>query len=188
MPQTELQPHFSNYNSQQPFPNFQRPQIITGFSLSQERDYIPTRKHLKYLRLPDPGSYSFDLNLGYDSYVPGPKEVKLTSLQQFIKANRQCLLDNSGKKLAADFVCYRGLLTQICITPYFPRDSWSITASRSGGSIYLCNYESPEKERTKRAQETDYSRKCSYYGKNFERFILTGEWMNSQWLNCINNI
>lgn len=174
MPETNLKPHFSNYNRREPFPQFQQPRLIDGFSLEQDRSFNHSRKYLKYLRLPEE-PFDLDLNVGYDTYVPGPKEVNITSLLQFIGKTDRQLIDRSGKNLAADFVCYRGLLTQIFTTPYFSRDPWTVLATKFRGTIYLCNYTSPEKKKLYEERDTEYSIKCCYYGKNFERFVLTGE-------------
>lgn len=176
MPETNLQPHFRNYNPREPFPNFQKPHIIDGFSLEQDRTLSEQpRKYLQFWRRPKPGTFDFDLNLGYESYVPGPKETNINSLLKYYqragKRNASLFKDS---RLAGDFVCYRGLLTQICITPYSTRDPWSVVAIKFRGTIYLCNYESPEKKKAKEASESEYSRKCAFYGKNFERFVMTG--------------
>lgn len=176
MRDTGLKPHFRNYNSQEPFPRFQKPHIIDGFSLEQDRSFSKDRrKFLKFWRRPEPGTFNYDLNLGYDSYIPGPEDGPIASLLVFIDQNWKRLLNPSGSRLAADFVCYRGLLTQICISPYFTKDSWSLLATKYRGTIYLCNYVSPEKKREREAKDTEYSMKCCYYGKNFERFVLTSE-------------
>lgn len=187
MPETTLKPHFSNYSRREPFPRFQQPHIIDGFSLEQDRSFSKSpRKFLKYLRLPEPGTYDFDLNLDYETYVPGPKEVHINCLLEFIGRSwrSKSLLNDSGNGLAADFVCYRGLLTQIFITPYFTRDCWSVVATKYRGTIYLCNYVSPERRKEYEARDTEYSKKCSYYGKNFERFILTGEEKGRRMCDC----
>lgn len=173
MPETALKPHFSNYNSREQFPSFEKPHIIDGFSLGQDRSIAgSSRRNLKYLRLPD-SPFDFDLNVGYESYVPGPKEVNITSLLQCIHHKKEVFL--SSGKLSADFVCYRGLLTQILTSPYFSRDPWSIIATRYKGTIYLCSYTSPERTKRMQERETEYSNRCCYYGKNFERFIFTGK-------------
>lgn len=172
---TTLNPDFNRNRRNEAFPNFQLPKVIGGFSLEQDRRFNDSRKYLSYLRLPQEGSFDYDLNVGYESYVPGPKEVHLTSLLEFIGKNKKKLIDPSTKRLNARFVAYRGLLTQICVTPYFPRDSWTISATKYKGTIYLCNYVSPEKKAANEARETEFSQRCSYYGRNFERFILTGE-------------
>lgn len=175
MPETKLNPHFRNYDPCAPFPQIQKPHIIDGFSLEQDRSFSQDRrKYLKYWRPPGPGSFDVDLNIGYETYLPGPKEVNIKSLLEFIRRNVKQLLNPNGNRLAANIVCYRGLLTQIFVTPYFARDSWSILATKYKGSIYLCNYVSPEKTKENEARDTEYSLKCSYYGKNFERFVLTG--------------
>lgn len=174
MPETTLKPHFKNYNWREPFPRFQQPKIIDGFSLEQDRSFAKEpRKFLKYWRRPERGSFDFDLNLDYESYVPGPKGVHINTLLGFIGQNKSLLCPAAGKGLAADFVCYRGLLTQVFVTPYFTRDPWCVLATKYKGTVYLCNYVSPERMREYEARDTEYSIKCSYYGKNFERFVLT---------------
>lgn len=174
MTETQLKPHFSNYSRRERFPNIQKPQIIEGFCLEQDRSFCDSRKYLKYFCFPE-GNFDIDLNTGYESYVPGPKGVHVTSLLQFIGRHWKRLLHSSENRLAADFVCFRGLLTQICITPYFTRDSWSVLAIKYRGTVYLCNYVSPEKMKEYEARDTEYANKCRYYGKNFERFVLTGK-------------
>lgn len=175
MPETSLKPHFNNYDRREPFPQFQKPVIIEGFSLEQDRSFSKEkRKFLKYFRLPDPGTFSHDLNVDYESYLPGPKEVHINCFLEFIRRSWKSLLNPSGNRLAADVVCYRGLLTQIMVTPYFTRDPWSLVAIKYRGTIYLCNNTSAEKAKEAEARESEYSMKCCYYGKNFERFVLTG--------------
>ena len=164
----QLLPHYSNYSPAQPFPEFQQPRILDGFSLEQDRSFQHSRKFLKYLRLPQNNPPGIDLNLGYEDYVPGPKEVNINSLLEFL-GRKKSLLEGP------DFVCYRGLLTRIFISPYFPSDPWTILATRYRGVIYLCHYTSPEQQQAEDQRQTEYSQRCCYYGKNFERFIFTGE-------------
>lgn len=166
--QTDLNPHFSHYNARRALPSSSQLKVIDGFSVEHDRSFCKdSRKYLKYLRLPDPGSFAFDLNVGYESYVPGIRHhsLNLNTLIEYIDNKKE----DCGDKFTADFITRRGLLVRIMTTPYIPNDSWSVVATKYRGTIYLC------KSGKINAEEEPRSDRHTYYGKNIERFIFTGE-------------
>lgn len=169
---TSLYPHFKNYQHSCPFPKFQRPHPVGCYSLDSDRNYIDSRINIQYLHLPK-STFKFDLNEGYSNYEEAERrDEKLDTILQFIERNWKNVTHSEEKRLIADFVCFRGLLTQILISPYFTRDSWSILATRYKDTVYLIDHCSQEKLEAKKST-TEYQKRCCYYGHKFEQFVLT---------------
>lgn len=60
----------------------------------------------------------------------------------------------------------------IMSTPYEPRESWTILATRFKGTIFLCNEETP-REKERRMNRTERDKKFLRYGFKFERYIFS---------------
>jgi hypothetical protein len=84
------------------------------------------------------------------------------------------------RPVPADFVCFRGLLTQLLATPYEgPRsDAWEIAATRYKGTIYL-NLRKTEEEVQKIKTRTDEHEKFTRWGYKFEQYLFASEFLLS---------
>lgn len=110
-------------------------------------------------------------------------DEKLNHLLEFIVRNKQKLRkvqseesDKNGA-LAADIVCFRGLLRLIMCSPYERRDAWIILATKYKGTIYLCALDT-EKQVKERINMKDATKRIFSYGFKFEQFLLSGNCAN----------
>lgn len=171
------------------FPSFSAPKIIGSFNLDENRTYSAGTRNCKYLRkkgLDNP--VHLDLNKGYENVIHKSAQCdneKLDHILRFITENMHKLENfaehvdgkrpmDQKKKINVDFVCFRGLLRLLMCTPYENRDPWIILASKFMGTIYLCAYETEQKQ-AERINTSDSSRRILSYGFKFEQYMLTGK-------------
>ena len=74
------------------------------------------------------------------------------------------------KLLKPDFVCWRGLLTTILVTPYDNQKEWLFSAIKFKGTLYLCELET-EKNKSERENMDEKSKSFTYWGHKFESYI-----------------
>ncbi|KAG8187164.1 hypothetical protein JTE90_020039 [Oedothorax gibbosus] len=161
------------------FPNFRKPSEIGSFSLDFERKFHNDNRQLKYIKIPRHlTDLHFDLNVGYHDAIRkdfGKKE-KIDILLQWILHN-QDIVNNSfqsanSQKLDIDFVCFRGLLTQICATIYENKEDWLICATKYKSVIYLCAFDT-EDSIHRRESATERDKVMSSWGYKFEQYMVS---------------
>lgn len=165
------------------FPNITKPTIVGCFSLDEHRKYVAGTKNCKYVVVVDPKQrVKFDLNHGYENVIQKNEDIdeKLTHVLTFIAQNMPKLLapnanEHTRKLLAADVVCFRGLLRLLMCTPYEQRENWIILAVKYRGTIYLCAEET-EKHRKERRNRNATSKRILSYGFKFEQFMMSGRY------------
>lgn len=141
------------------------PKILGCFSVDAERNYKQDLSALRYFACP-PKRASFDLNVNFRHFVEKgrdqAKEEKLRHLLQFLARNMD-RLKREGE-LRYDFVCFRGLLTKVMITP-FTREDWRVCAMRFQRTVYLWSFE----------EERDFpnKEKFVFWGYNFENYVFS---------------
>lgn len=145
------------------------PKIVGCYSLDGERSYLPDLSRLKYLANPGE-NVRFDLNRGFRQFTKKPpdcaREEKIKHLLEFIARNIHKLRQpDSEKPLRYDFVCFRGLLTKIMVTPFLQED-WTICATRLRGTVYMCAFDE-EEERYSPNKD-----KFIYWGYKFENYMF----------------
>lgn len=148
------------------------PKRLGCYSLDSGNEFLPPSTNLKIFRRPPPGTFDFDLNVGFDSWIAQQHSADPFTKFNYIMKNAQNFLDKSGKRLDADFVVNRGLLTGICKSPYdnYYRNGWDVLATQFKGTVYIVD--------NNREVDVTYNNRNTYFGKNFERFVLTGEYAN----------
>lgn len=167
------------------FPSISQPKIIGSFSVDANRQYLSDARNCKYVyKNYRSDRIDYDLNDGIDQVIRKPesaKDEKIDHLLEFIVRNKRSLRRNrtegsndGGAVLAADIVCFRGLLRLIMCSPYEQRDPWIILATKYKGTIYLCAQET-EKQIQDRMNLTEATKQIFSYGFKFEQFILSGE-------------
>ncbi|XP_053674303.1 decapping nuclease DXO homolog [Anopheles nili] len=163
------------------FPTISKPNLVEFFSVTEERKYDASATQLKYLTLPPmPRSdLHLDLNEGFEICRPKPDSAKTEGIDMLLNNIRQSdprkmwTVNEEGQaRLKHDFVCFRGLLRMISCTPYDWKTPWIVQAIRYGGTIYLCERATPEKQEAER-NETEQQKRFCYYGFKFEQHILT---------------
>ena len=99
----------------------------------------------KIISLPDnPNRAQFNLIANYElfeRYFPLPFTTYLDDFLKWILRNRQLFAlhgdrTNDLKSLNTDFICFRGVLTTIMVSPY-EQNAWRIVAHHFKGTIYL---------------------------------------------------
>ena len=79
----------------------------------------------------------------------------------------------SFRSLHTDFICWRGLLTKLLVTPYENRDGWMIGVTLFNGTYYLCEFETDEK-RQQRETTTQRQDEMCCWGWKFEQYLTAG--------------
>lgn len=173
--------HLAPRDTREPrnFPSLSQPKIVGCFSLDSSRQYLPDARNCQYVYKNHVDHQPFDLNAGLEKVIRKPEsctDEKITHLLEFIVRNKQQLKhqNSTNSVLAADFVCFRGLLRLLMCTPYEYRDGWIILATKYKGTIYLCAEETV-KQKTDRQNMSGDTKRILSYGFKFEQFILTGK-------------
>ncbi|KAJ2799176.1 decapping endonuclease targeting mRNA, partial [Coemansia helicoidea] len=119
-------------------PAFSQPREIVSFSYDHERRQVMDDRELKYYAAPslDPAPCLFD---GFERQVQrdGAKNEHIDGLLGALAHLRAQGDARAARDAQADFVMYRGMLTQLFVTPYSARDAWSMNATRVGPTIYI---------------------------------------------------
>lgn len=76
------------------------------------------------------------------------------------------------KLLKTDFVCWRGLLTTLLVTPYDNQKEWLFSVIKYKGTLYLCEIET-EKNKLERENMDEKSKSFTYWGHKFESYITS---------------
>ncbi|KAK4301701.1 hypothetical protein Pmani_026172 [Petrolisthes manimaculis] len=182
-PQAEFQVH-PRWKYEHPTSTFRKPMVIGDFSLDQTRKICHDRRNLHYITVDWKHSkkVKYDLNVSYDKTIKkniqDTKQEKLDRLLDWILNNTSKFHTEQSKGqplqcLSTDFVCFRGLLTELLCTPYENREGWIICATRFRDTVYLCAYETPEKQ-AQRQTETDMQKKMCSWGYKFEQYMIDG--------------
>ncbi|CAL4109797.1 unnamed protein product, partial [Meganyctiphanes norvegica] len=104
-----------------------------------------------------------------NSFLPGIHHSK--NAYELHSLCTKAKVDNAF--LSTDFVCFRGLLTEVMCTPYENREGWIICATKYHGTIYLCAYDTPSRM-AQRENETEMQKKMSSWGYKFEQYMTDG--------------
>lgn len=125
-----------------------------------------------------------DLNRGLDEVVRKDedkcKEERISRMLKWITINKDKFVvgsETSGgqqkiKTLNTDFVCFRGLLTQLMCTPYENREGWRVLAVRHRGTVYLHKDET-EGAKRQRLQASDRLKAMQSWGYKFEQYMMS---------------
>lgn len=149
--------------------SFAFPKIVGCYSVDSHRNYQPNLSQLKYLVRPNENKVNFNLNSGFKDFSKKAanisREEKINHLLEFIARNFHKLRQPDQEKvLRYDFVCFRGLLTKIMITP-FEQEDWTIRATCLKGTIYMWSFE----------EERDFPNKEKFvhWGYKFENYMFS---------------
>lgn len=91
----------------------------------------------------------------------------MSNVQYKIVLNLFCLIVKCFR-LNTDFVCFRGLLTQIMCSLHL-REDWTICATKWKDTIYLC---AADNKQTYNIPKEEQNKFCSW-GYKFEQYMLT---------------
>ncbi|XP_058793959.1 decapping and exoribonuclease protein-like [Phymastichus coffea] len=170
--------YITTFNTNQSFPSFNRPEILGYYSLNeQERLYSEDLSQLKYYNeRKKKKKVQFNLNEGIDCVIRklNDKDERIDHICRWIINNYAKILAEPEEQrwLRPEFICYRGLLTKICSTPFEERDGWIICAAKFHGNIYLCAFET-EQQKIKNSKLTSRDLKFMSWGFKFEQFLLS---------------
>ncbi|XP_053653693.2 decapping and exoribonuclease protein [Cherax quadricarinatus] len=160
-----------------------RPMFIGDFSLNAKRQFCHDSRNLHYISIKWQifKKVNYDLNVALDKanrkLFEETKNEKLDRLLEWILLNsfKFHTRESTGKPLkclSTDFICFRGLLTQLLCTPY-ENEGWIVCATKFRNTIYLCAYDTPEKQ-TDRENETEMQKRMSAWGYKFEHYMTDG--------------
>ena len=122
---------------------------------------------------------SFDLRRGLSDVIEKDQDMVRESMLDDVlhwvlderNSSKSFVVNVSSplKPLAPEFVCFRGLLTKVMITPYENRESWKIVASKLHDTIYLWKIEEVvSKGHNPRLDE------MTLWGFKFEQYLCSG--------------
>jgi RAT1-interacting protein len=87
-----------------------------------------------------------------------------------MNAPQNQMLSKEEKLLKPDFICWRGLLTTLLVTPYDNQKEWLFSVIKYRGTLYLCELET-EKNKFERVNMDEKSKSFTYWGHKFESYI-----------------
>ncbi|XP_043281674.1 decapping and exoribonuclease protein-like isoform X2 [Venturia canescens] len=153
-----------------------KPEIVGYFSLDGNRTYLPDASNLSYYNPPKIENVCLDLNKGIEKVrrkSASADEEKIRNLLKWISLNNDKIpAPVESRSIEPTFVCFRGLLRLLLCTPYSPKDPWIICAARWKGTIYLCEFKTPEEKR-RNANMSKEMLKFMSWGFKFEKYILS---------------
>lgn len=165
---------------EKPFPikslRYDKPSLIGNFSLDSYRNYCDDLSQLQYIRIEDrmlndreSCRVNFDLNRGRENLITRDDETQ----DQYNNLLTWVLENNKGKKsVAADVVCFRGVLSMLMLTPYEKQEGWMLCATKFRGTLYLCQFDTDEK-REKTNNLTEKDKKFLFWGRKFEKYMCS---------------
>ena len=158
--------------SKLPFPYFARPMEVGSFSTVGAKEFAAGRGQLRFLALPSPTArLAWDLDAGYDSWIQDETKVFLQPICDWLQYEAKRTEKGLRATLqGARFVCWRGVLTKIAATPYDCRTSWRIAVCRVGETIFLAEFDTPERLADEAAM-TERNKRMSYWGHKFESYL-----------------
>lgn len=164
-----------NYDKDQSFPSFSKPEIVGFFNLNENREYNDDIKKLSYFRCKVGEKVHFDLNIMAEKHQNKPassEDENLDHILTFIEKNIVVLRsDQPDQILNTDFICFRGLLRLLMCSPYETREPWLIRATKYKGTIYLCTKETEHKKHEKQ-KRSSRDIKFMRYGYKFEQYVF----------------
>lgn len=171
-----------------PQTNLRNPMLVGDFCLDHKRTFFHDQRNLNFITMDwkDTKKVSYDLNIGIEKVKRKKYEEtrleKLDRLLEWILHNAYKFHTNESKGkplkcLSTDFMCFRGLLTELMCTPYESREGWIICATKYCGTIYLCAYDTPSRIAQKE-NETETQKKMCSWGYKFEQYMTDGGDLN----------
>ncbi|XP_012264501.2 decapping and exoribonuclease protein-like [Athalia rosae] len=158
------------------FPHFGRPKVIGYFSLDENKKFMPNAAQLRYLVRSSDITTELDLKQGYHlcKQLTTADEQGLESLLRWILLNTPKIRadQESDRWLQPHFVCFRGLLTTICCTPFERQEGWIFSASKWRGTIYLNRFLTEEAQHAKNNYPESLLQFMAW-GYKFEQYLLS---------------
>eukprot|EP00898_Chlorokybus_atmophyticus_P006008 jgi/Chlat1/6408/Chrsp45S06023 len=146
--------------------DFQQPKQIACFSKSADGSVTYDDRQLRMFHPPKLGA---DLSQGIDTYIAksrGKGVGEAAPLGDVLDG----LLAHNASLQDVHFVTYRNNLNKILGTAYNRVDPWEMGVERHGSTIFLDVHQMDESHR-----ESDWQRRCMYWGYSFERFCTAPE-------------
>ncbi|XP_053208256.1 decapping and exoribonuclease protein-like [Panonychus citri] len=140
-----------------------------------KRVYFADKSQLRYLNVKN--GHKYDLKVGYNpNIIWGQDSVGLDDFLRWILENRTKFTIgrqlHSIYNLNTDFICYRGVLTKLMVTPYEKREDWMLIAVKIGGTIYFHQLRTDAKEDSDQNQP-EICNLLSYCGHSFEDMVCS---------------
>ncbi|KZC11031.1 PREDICTED: decapping and exoribonuclease protein-like [Dufourea novaeangliae] len=156
---------------------FTEPQIVGTYCFDGNRCYHSDLSQLKYYKEPrnlNNVDFNLDDNLNTIQKLDNINK-KIDYLLKWISENFNHLQMERSKNrrwLEPEFVCYRGVLSNLLATPFDSRDGWIICASKFKGTIYLCGFDTDKKKRYE-INKNEFHKRCTSWGYKFEQYLVS---------------
>ncbi|RPA86134.1 RAI1-domain-containing protein [Ascobolus immersus RN42] len=143
-----------------------RPQEVTTFSYDENRAYKFDDSSLRYYYNPEIGQHlskGLDKFIKHDDTIPEHLDGLLQGIMDYEKS--------TGKKVSADVVTWRGMITRFLTLPYEKRDAFKMNATKFQGVIYM--EDDHDFKMAQRANERPWTgpigqEEMSFWGYKFE--------------------
>uniref|UniRef100_A0A914PIC9 Decapping nuclease n=1 Tax=Panagrolaimus davidi TaxID=227884 RepID=A0A914PIC9_9BILA len=155
-----------------------KPIHISDFWLDRQRNVNIGREAFKYY---DHQSFAskkkldFNLSDGIATFDPRPLDEGLTNILSYILKITQ---PNTSLKQAvsnADFVCFRGTLTDLALTPYSKNDTgFKFVILKFHGVFFIMQLDT-DAILEERAKGSTRLKRLTYWGQKFETFIFAAK-------------
>ncbi|XP_026673803.1 decapping and exoribonuclease protein-like [Ceratina calcarata] len=154
-------------------------EVIGSYSVNSEREYVDDLSELRYYKEPANKNVRFDLNYNANTTISTVDEPWDTNFllkwisNNFDSLRAQDVNKNKTQRLAAHFICYRGVLKNLLHTPFNTSSGWIICAAKLKESIYLYHYDTDEVIK-QNLNMTEHAKRLTAYGFKFQQFALSG--------------
>uniref|UniRef100_A0A914QN88 Decapping nuclease n=1 Tax=Panagrolaimus davidi TaxID=227884 RepID=A0A914QN88_9BILA len=155
-----------------------KPIHISDFWLDRQRNVNIGREAFKYYdhqSFASKQNIDFHLSDGIATFDPRPLDEGLTNILSYILKVTQ---PNTPLKQAvsnADFVCFRGTLTALAVTPYSRDDTgFKFVITKFHGVFFIMQLDT-DAILEERANESKRSKLLTYWGQKFETFIFAAK-------------
>ncbi|KAF2273178.1 RAI1-domain-containing protein [Westerdykella ornata] len=162
-----------------------RPREIAHFSYNENHEYRQDESGICYYHIPEMGA---DLCEGFDTFrhYEDKEDPHLDSLLKALVAKEK----ETGEKLEADFVTWRGMMTKIMTAPYDMFAEFNMLATLYDNTIFIEeDFSAKSAERAAEASQSSHSRTASrpphpdqpsremmtYWGYKFETLCMLPE-------------
>lgn len=115
------------------------------------------------------------MKLGLEKFITHiPHQSGIDPLFKWIISNKEKICQkNKLKPLAIDFVCWRGLLTSMSVSPYDKFKDWQFSIILYKGTYYMCEIET-DLQKEERIYSDEKTKSFTYWGHKFETYITSG--------------
>lgn len=171
-----------------------QPKEVFSYSRNIEGEWITDEQYLKtealsYFYLPDSFvDRQYDLQGGFKSFQKIPEEKNVADFALYLEAIQKHE-QKTGKKVKADIITFRGIMTKLLTLPYNLNNQFQLYVIAYDGQLFIKNddefdMKNRAQEEAKNDPERDrYMKLCEYGGYKFETLVT----LPKPWAECSRN-